>query len=66
MDRVFDLASHKGVRVLLEDAHAGLLAKVNPLPLVDRAGVTSRVFQSSAASGFILWFVLSLSYTVVH
>ena len=66
VDWVFDFASQKGTRILLKDAQAGLLAKVDSRALVDRAPVTRRVFQSSTAGGFIGGYVLNFSFVVIH
>lgn len=54
VDGVFDFSGHKGIGIPLEGAQAGLLAKVNPFPAVERAWVIGWVFQLAAASGFIL------------
>ena len=53
MNRVFNLARHERIRALLEDAQAGLFAKVDPLAAIDGVGIIRGVFEFAAASSFI-------------
>ena len=50
---MLNLASHERIRVLLEDAQAGLRAEVNPLAAIHGAGIMHWIFQFTAAGGFI-------------
>lgn len=63
---MLNFPGHKRIRILLKDAQAGLLAKVIPLAAVDRAWVILRLLKFAAAGSFVLWFVLSFRYIVVH
>lgn len=53
VDGVFDFPSHEGIRPPLKGAQAGAGAEIDTLTAIRGAGVVSRIFQLTAASGLI-------------